>query len=104
MSLPPKSPPRVWQGPVFEKMNNILRFFSGRSSYSDVEWAEKPTLAFPQICCEQLGLGHWTHFDNDDDLSNGSQYRWVWSNVLPDIHAHTQTCRQTRLLKRAIFE
>ena len=86
-------------------MNNVLRFFSGSSRcadygsahpidivwcrsdalcpssqlvrYSDAEW---PTaqLAFPQILCAQLKLGHWEHVD--DDGEGGGHHEWVWHN------------------------
>ena len=65
------------QGPVFDKMNNVLRFFSGKSWYSDSEW---PTaqLPFPQIMCARLKLGHWKHVDGDGD--GGGHHEWIWHN------------------------
>ena len=60
---------------MYEKLNAVLRFFSGKSQYASM--ADVP---FLQKKCEWLGLGVW-------EEANG-QVRWVWFNMYAtSIHA-----------------
>ena len=80
-SSPPPSPPPAHRpapfaaGPMYEKYNAVLRFFSGQPQYASA--ADVP---FLQKKCERLGLGAW------EDV--GGQVRWAWRNkYVTSIHA-----------------
>jgi hypothetical protein len=66
---------RLYTGPMYEKYNSVLRFFSGTTTY-----ASRAAVPFLQTKCEQLGLGEW--FEHPGDATDGTAgVRWKWLSL-----------------------
>ena len=72
--------PHTLAGPMYEKYNAVLRFFSGHESYESLDVAHSH---FLQKKCETLCLGAWT-LHPDGSL----KVQWKWHNkYCTTIHA-----------------
>ena len=82
---------RLYTGPMFEKYNAVLRFFSGKSRYTVEE--KIPVL---QQRCEDIHLGQWIPIDDGVRM-------WVWWNkYATTIHAINSCVLKLSKLTKAV--
>ena len=80
---------RLYTGPMYEKLNAVLRFHSGERQHSSME-----SVPFLQKKCETLGLGNWKEEDGG--------VVWYWeNNYATTIHAVNSCVLKLSKLTRA---
>eukprot|EP00325_Prymnesiales_sp_UTEX-LB-985_P002783 CAMPEP_0174705770 /NCGR_PEP_ID=MMETSP1094-20130205/8869_1 /TAXON_ID=156173 /ORGANISM="Chrysochromulina brevifilum, Strain UTEX LB 985" /LENGTH=1050 /DNA_ID=CAMNT_0015903971 /DNA_START=465 /DNA_END=3614 /DNA_ORIENTATION=+ len=82
---------RLYTGPMYEKYNGTLRFFSGLTHYASAD-----EIPFLQKKCESLYLGTW------QPVNESTAVQWSWSNkYTTTIHAINSCVLKLSKLTRA---
>jgi len=72
---------RLYTGPMYEKYNAVLRFFSGKARYDAAE-----EIPFLQRKCASLGLGSWAEIQNREGTVVARVWQWA-NKFATTIHA-----------------